>query len=222
MNITNEQIANILPSLDKKIRDLVSDIMPSIPLDDDFKLRVYAQMDPSLRSQFLEEQYRLSTIFSSIFKQHLSRILKRDVSDDIDFLFENLYLKNEGFILANTVSQFRILTALLNEKHNVVLYDHESRMPAELKNDSCGMCGGKLIYRSGVTNDNNQGWVVAADEHAFHYSCLSFRLANTHRCPLCNKQIDTQALDDMTQDEINSAKKGLNFLAGGKKRSRRK
>jgi hypothetical protein len=222
MNITSDQIQTILPTLDKEICDFVSMIMPKIPLDDDFKLRAYASIEPSRRVQFLEEQYNLSVTFSSIFKKQLSRILKRNVSDDIDFLFQNSYLRNEAFILANTVTQFRILTSLLTQKHNVIIYDHESRLPAELKDEQCCMCGGKLLSRSFGTNDNNQGWVVAADQHYFHYSCLSFRLANTPKCSLCNKLIDTQELDSMSPEEKNVAFKGLNFLAGGKKQSRRK
>jgi hypothetical protein len=84
------------------------------------------------------------------------------------------------------------------------------------------LCGGKLVYRSLGSNDNNQGWVVAADQHCFHYTCLSFRLANTPKCSVCNKLIDTQALDSLSPDEKKAASKGLNFLAGGKKHSRRK
>ena len=222
MNASDEQIASILPGVDKEIRDLVRSIMPQIPLDDDFKLRTYAQLDPPSRVNFLEDQYRLSVIFSTIFKKQLSRILQRDVSNEIDFLFENSYLYNEGFILANTVSQFRILTSLISKKHNLVIYDHESRLPAELKERDCGLCGAKLVYRNGSTNDNNQGYIVGADQHVFHYTCLSNRLVNTEKCPECYKQIDKRVLHRMSAEEKRLATVGSNFLAGGRKISRRR
>jgi hypothetical protein len=213
--ITDEQIASILPGVDKKIRDLVKKIMPDIPLDDDFKLRTFASLTEANQYNFLDDQYRLSVIFRKIFKQQLSRILKRDVNDDIDFLFDNGYLKNEQFILANTVAQFRMITFLLTQKHdNIRLYTHESELPRFLKTSDCGACGGKLVYRSGATDDNNQGYIISADEHVFHFSCFQNWLEHSQRCPNCYKQINRTQYDGMSTEEKRLSRMGSNFLSG--------
>ena len=215
--ISDEQIASILPGVDKKIRDLVKQIMPSIPLDDDFKQRAFASLTEAKQYDFLDDQYRLSVIFRKIFKQQLSRILKRDVNDDIDFLFDNGYLKNPQFILANTVTQFRMITFLLTQKHeNIRLYTHESELPRFLKTADCGACGGKLVYRSGATDDNNQGYVISVDEHVFHFSCFQNWLEHSQRCPNCYKQIDRTQYDNMSAEEKRLSRIGSNFLSGGK------
>ena len=214
--ISDEQIASILPGVDKKIRDLVKKIMPDIPLDDDFKQQAFASLTEANQYNFLDDQYRLSVIFRKIFKQQLSRILQRDVNDDIDFLFDNGYLKNPQFILANTVAQFRMITFLLTQKHdNIRLYTHESELPQFFKTVNCGACGGKLVYRSGATNDNIQGYVIGVDEHVFHFSCFQNWLEHSQRCPNCYKQIDRTQYDSMSAEEKRLSRKGSNFLSGG-------
>ena len=222
--ISDEQIASILPGVDKKIRDLVKNIMPDIPLDNDFKQRTYDSLSEENQYNFLDDQYKLSVIFRKIFKQQLSRILKRDVNDEIDYLFDSGYLKNPQFILANTVAQFRMISFLLTQQHNVIrLYTHQSELPPALKTADCGACGGKLVYRSGTTDDNNQGYVVSADEHAFHYTCIQNWLEHSQRCPSCYKRIDKQQFDNMSAEEKKLARIGSNFLQGGRgsKRSKR-
>ena len=220
-SISDEQLSSLLPGVNKEIRDLVKSIMPHIPLDDDFKLRTYTQIQPDQQQQFLDDQYRLSVAFSRIFKNNLSRILKRDVSDEIDFLFENRYLYNPQFILANTVTQFRMITFLLSQQHQIKLYKHESELPEYFKGAVCGGCGGKLVYRSGASNDNSQGYIVCADEHAFHFTCIEHRLTYTTKCPNCNKQINKDFFDGMSAQEKKWAKSGSNFLSGGERSKRR-
>ena len=176
------------------------------------------------REQFLEEQYRLFINFKFMFYNHLSRIFKRDVRSDIDRLIENDILHNETFILANTVQQFQIVSSFL-KGHVYNLYTHYTQIPEDQLKNKCNLCGAQLISRDGMTDNNQQGYIVSADnnQHLFHYSCLSNWIHNFSHCNICNKSIEKDILSGMTQTEKQMASKGSNFLDGyfGGKKSRK-
>lgn len=219
-----DKIKQAYPSLDEKIIELVSSL--NIPLDQDFKIMHYLQItSQEKRQEFLEEQYRLFVVFKVMFSNHLSRIFKRDVSRDINTLISNDILKNENFILANTVQQFQIVSNFL-KGHSYHLYSHYTEIPEDLLKNKCNLCGAQLISRDGMTDNNQQGYIVSADnnQHLFHFSCLSNWIHDFPYCNICNKSIEKDIFSGMTKNEKQLANKGSNFLDGftGGKRSKKK
>jgi hypothetical protein len=219
-----QKLKQAYPSLDENIIKLVASV--NIPLDQDFKIMYYLQLtEKEKRQQFLEEQYRLFIAFKSMFRNQLSRIFSRDVTSDIDRLIENDILHTETFILANTTQQFQIISSFL-KGHVYNLYTHYNEIPEHLLKNICNLCGAQLISRYGMTDNNQQGYIVSADnnQHLFHFSCLSNWTRDLSHCNVCNKSIEKDIFSGMTQTEKQMATNGSNFLDGylGGKRSKKK